>query len=142
VLVLAVSAVVISATAFASSLAGAHVLLARAATAADLAALAAADTVSGRLPGDACARAARAAELQGSRTTRCHVGGATAEVSVELDARAIAGVPVVASARAGPPGSASTPGSAPSRQPGVPAGTTRAQPRSDGPTPSGTAGAP
>ncbi|MBS1674183.1 MAG: helicase [Actinobacteria bacterium] len=77
----------------------------RAAGAADSAALAAADITSGAVPvdGDACAVAERVAAAHGATVDECRIDGLIATVRVTT---VYAGVPVVASARAGPPGSA------------------------------------
>lgn len=72
---------------------------------ADAAALAAADALSGFAAGDPCAQAAAVAEPQAATMRNCAVSGreATIEISTTL-----AGLPIVAIARAGPPpGSAS-----------------------------------
>jgi secretion/DNA translocation related TadE-like protein len=57
----------------------------RAATAADLAALAAADRALAG-PAAACDAAARVAEAQGARLVRCHVGGEVADLTAEVRA--------------------------------------------------------
>ena len=67
--------------------------------AADAAALAAADTASGLMPGVPCEMAALAAELNAARLVGCTVDGLTATVTVV----ATAGIfPIGARARAGP----------------------------------------
>jgi secretion/DNA translocation related TadE-like protein len=71
--------------------------------AADAAALAAADTASGRVAGAPCDRAAQAARLNGARLGACSVDGLFALVSAQDD---IGGIPISVWARAGPPGSA------------------------------------
>jgi secretion/DNA translocation related TadE-like protein len=68
--------------------------------AADAAALAAADTASGLLPGVPCDTAARAAQLNGSHLVGCTVDGLIATVSVS---RPAAGFSIGSRARAGPP---------------------------------------
>ena len=70
------------------------------ASAADAAALVAANTASGRLEGDPCARAAALAAQAGASLTSCQIDDATALVTVS---RSILGVTVAVSARAGPP---------------------------------------
>jgi len=69
-------------------------------TAADAAALAAADTASGLLPGVPCEAAERAAELNNARLTTCDVSGFIAAVTV---GRTVAGQLLGARAKAGPP---------------------------------------
>lgn len=68
--------------------------------AADAAALAAADTASGRVAGVPCEAAGEAATLGGASVTSCAVDGLIASVSV---ARAFLGFDVTSRARAGPP---------------------------------------
>jgi secretion/DNA translocation related TadE-like protein len=68
--------------------------------AADAVALAAADTAIGIHPGVPCVVAAEVATAHGAALTRCAVEGVVATVSVASD---VLGVPVEASARAGPP---------------------------------------
>ncbi len=70
------------------------------ANAADAAALAAADTASGLVPGVPCVNAADAARLNGADLTACSVEGLEALVSAS---RAVLGVTVTVDARAGPP---------------------------------------
>ena len=72
-------------------------------TAADAAALAAADTASGRVAGAPCDRAAQAVRLNGARLGSCSIHGLVALVSAEDD---VGGVPIAVWARAGPPGTA------------------------------------
>jgi secretion/DNA translocation related TadE-like protein len=74
----------------------------RAAGAADLAALAAADRALAG-PEAACGLARRVAEAQGARLTRCHLGGEIADLTAEARAGPYA---VRARARAGPSGAA------------------------------------
>jgi secretion/DNA translocation related TadE-like protein len=69
--------------------------------AADAAALAAADTLSGRTSGYPCPNAARAAELDGARLDSCELDGSVAVVAVS---RARLAITLTARARAGPPG--------------------------------------
>ncbi|MDO8382691.1 MAG: helicase, partial [Microbacterium sp.] len=79
---------------------GAAVAARRAAGAADNAAIAAADTVSGALPGESCERAAEVAEASGARLVSCDTEDLDAIVSVGVS---FAGMAAVARARAGPP---------------------------------------
>ncbi|WP_296198435.1 Rv3654c family TadE-like protein [uncultured Microbacterium sp.] len=79
---------------------GAAVVSQRIAGAADNAAIAAADTASGRLGGEPCDNASRVAEAHGSTLTACDGVGGTVTVTVEAQ---FAGIPVSARARAGPP---------------------------------------
>ncbi|MCB5282905.1 Rv3654c family TadE-like protein [Arthrobacter sp. ES1] len=75
----------------------------RAATAADLAALAAADTARGISPGEPCAVAAEVAHRNGARVLSCVQGGGnTVQVRTELEVRLPLGV-ATGLARAGPP---------------------------------------
>ena len=67
--------------------------------AADAAALAAADTASGLMPGVPCEMAALAAELNAARLVGCTVDGLTATVTVAATAGIL---PIGARARAGP----------------------------------------
>lgn len=68
--------------------------------AADAAALAAADTRAGVVPGYPCARAQAIAELNETRLMSCELDGLVATVAVS---RAIIGITVVVFATAGPP---------------------------------------
>ncbi len=79
---------------------GAAVAARRAAGAADNAAIAAADTVSGALPGEPCERAAQVAEASGARLTACRTDDLDAIVRVQVS---FAGMVATARARAGPP---------------------------------------
>ena len=67
--------------------------------AADAAALAAADTASGLLPGVPCDAATRAAEVNGTRLSSCTVDGLIATVSV---AHTVGIITIGSTARAGP----------------------------------------
>jgi secretion/DNA translocation related TadE-like protein len=67
--------------------------------AADAAALAAADTASGLLPGVPCDAATRAAEVNGARLSSCTVDGLIATVSV---AHTVGIITIGSKARAGP----------------------------------------
>jgi secretion/DNA translocation related TadE-like protein len=79
---------------------GAAVAARRAAGAADNAAIAAADTVSGALPGEPCARAGEGAEASVARLATCLTNDLDAIVTVEVS---FAGLVATARARAGPP---------------------------------------
>jgi secretion/DNA translocation related TadE-like protein len=72
-----------------------------AANAADAAALAAADTAMGAVPGEPCANAARLAEAGGAGLLDCRIDGAVATVLV---AREVLGGTARAAATAGPEG--------------------------------------
>lgn len=78
----------------------AGVLSQRAAGAADAAALAAADTVTGAITGDACVRAGEAAVANGAVVESCVVSGAIATVAVSVSRGPLT---ATARARAGPP---------------------------------------
>ncbi|WP_353809054.1 helicase [Agromyces sp. SYSU T00194] len=77
-----------------------------AANAADAAALAAADAAAGAVGGQPCARAAEAAARNGAVLEACALDGLIAETGTSVT---IAGLPVGARSRAGPPGGASVP---------------------------------
>lgn len=83
VLVVGLVAVVASLAVALALLAQATVARHRAEAAADLAALAAADVLLGRAPGDACGRAERVAALNGARLVACRPAG---DGSVVVDA--------------------------------------------------------
>lgn len=72
----------------------------RAAGVADAAALAAADAVSGAVPGDPCGLAAEVAAAQAATVTECTLDGLVATVAIQTR---FASFPVHARARAGPP---------------------------------------
>jgi secretion/DNA translocation related TadE-like protein len=72
------------------------------AAAADAAALAAADTASGLIPGYPCDAAARVAAVNGASLEECALDGPVATVTV---GRAVAGISLRESATAGPAGS-------------------------------------
>jgi len=74
----------------------------RAANAADAAALAAADAISGRVPAVACELAARVAARNGAVLTSCDPDGPDVTVVVAVSSL---GMDLTAAARAGPPGS-------------------------------------
>ncbi|WP_433674649.1 Rv3654c family TadE-like protein [Microbacterium gorillae] len=78
----------------------AGVMSQRAAGAADAAALAAADTVTGVIPGDPCARAGDVAAANGAVVDSCVVDGAIASVTVHVRGGVLT---AAARARAGPP---------------------------------------
>lgn len=80
------------------------------ATAADAAALAAADTASGAIAGYPCPAANAVAALNEAAVTRCAVAGLIASVSVK---RTVLGIELSASARAGPPSEFAMPETAP-----------------------------
>jgi secretion/DNA translocation related TadE-like protein len=69
------------------------------ANAADAAALAAADTASGLVPGFPCANAAEAARLNGAELGNCAVNGLEVRVTAT---RQVLGVQVTVASRAGP----------------------------------------
>lgn len=100
VLVVGVIAAVMMLTLMFAPVIAAHVDSARAATAADAAALAAADTAVGIVPGVPCANAALTAAANGATLTTCRVEGLVVTVSVS---RASGHVKATASATAGPP---------------------------------------
>ncbi len=77
------------------------VLTQRAENAADAAALAAADALSGALPGTPCTLAVVTAARNGARLVSCEVDGPAASVTVVMSAL---GIEFAAAARAGPPG--------------------------------------
>ena len=79
----------------------AHVDTRVAATAADAAALAAADTLVGIVPGDPCSNADRTARANASSLVSCAVDGVTVIVQVT---RTSGPFTATATARAGPPG--------------------------------------
>ncbi|MDE0546005.1 Rv3654c family TadE-like protein [Microbacterium sp. C7(2022)] len=78
----------------------AHVQSQRVAAVADSAALAAADAASGAIVGVPCERAAQLAAAAGMELAGCEVESLVATVTV---AAVFTGLPVTASARAGPP---------------------------------------
>lgn len=103
VLAAALGLVVIMAMAFVLLLAQSAVMAARAASAADLAALAAADAARGLTGGDPCTVAAAVAARHDARVTACAEGtGQTVEVRTELEAQTVVGA-ATGHARAGPP---------------------------------------
>ena len=78
---------------------GAGVQSQRAAGIADAAALAAADALAGFAAGEPCVRSSRVASAQGATVSACDIDGLVVTVSISLPA----GLPVAATARAGPP---------------------------------------
>lgn len=101
VLALATVGLLVGLTAGVLTVAGAHVAHRRTAAAADAAALAAADTAVGRVPGEPCGAAAKVAEATGATVERCELEEVVATVTVSVD---YLGFRTSASARAGPPG--------------------------------------
>lgn len=83
------------------ALLGVFVMSQRAANAADAAALAAADAISGAVAGVPCRLAAAVATRNGGGLATCESDGAVASVTVAVTA--MPGFELVASARAGPP---------------------------------------
>lgn len=102
VLALGIVAALVCLTTGAIAIAGASVAKQRAAGAADLAALAAADVASGAIPGTPCAEAERVVRANGASLGFCEVDGAIARVTASLS---YLGFGVDIEARAGPPGS-------------------------------------
>ncbi|MGW9632081.1 Rv3654c family TadE-like protein [Agromyces sp. NPDC055520] len=84
------------------ALLGVFVVSQRASNAADAAALAAADAISGAVPGEPCRLAGAIAARNGARLEACEGDGAEASVIVAVEA--VPGFAVTAAARAGPPG--------------------------------------
>lgn len=103
VLAAGLALVVMTAMALMLLLAQSAVMAGRAATAADLAALAAADALRGLTAGDPCAVASDVAGRHAARVTRCTAGpGQTIEISTELMASTALGT-ATGRAKAGPP---------------------------------------
>ena len=100
VLALAIVAATTIATIAVLGVAAALAVRHRAATAADAAALAAADVVLGAVTGEPCARAEHVASANGVDLFSCRVEGAEAVVAVRTE---VLGVPVEVQARAGAP---------------------------------------
>lgn len=100
-LALGIVGAVVALTAMVVPVASTFVASQRAANAADAAALAAADTISGRLPGVACEIAALVAARNGAVLNSCEPDGAVVTVAVVVSAL---GMELPAEARAGPPG--------------------------------------
>ncbi|MCW4385164.1 flp pilus-assembly TadE/G-like family protein [Salinibacterium sp. SYSU T00001] len=101
VLVVGILAVVMGVALLCAPLVAARLDSSRAATAADAAALAAADTAVGIVPGSPCANAARTAEANGASLDACRVEGLVVTVAVS---RASGPLRATATATAGPPG--------------------------------------
>jgi secretion/DNA translocation related TadE-like protein len=102
VVALGIVGAVVALTAMVVPVATTFVASQRAANAADAAALAAADATSGLVPGTGCELAAQVATRNGASLTSCEVDGPVAVVAVVVSSL---GIELVASARAGPPGS-------------------------------------
>jgi secretion/DNA translocation related TadE-like protein len=102
VLALGIVAALVCLTTGAIAIAGASVAKQRAAGAADLAALAAADVASGAIPGTPCGEAERVVRANGASLGFCEVDGAIARVTASLS---YLGFGIDIEARAGPPGS-------------------------------------
>lgn len=100
VLALAIVAATVVATLGALALSSALATRHRVSTAADAAALAAADVVLGVVPGDPCATASELARSHRATLVDCRIEGAHAYVTAE---GGFAGIAVRASAHAGPP---------------------------------------
>lgn len=101
VLVVGLIAAVLMLTLMFTPVMAAHLDSARVATAADAAALAAADTAVGIVPGVPCSNAARTAEANGAVLSGCRVEGLVVTVAVS---RASGPFVATATATAGPPG--------------------------------------
>ena len=103
VLAAGLALVVMMAMALVLLLAQSAVLAGRAATAADLAALAAADALRGVTDGEPCTAASKVAARHGATVVSCIEGtGQSIEVRTELDGRTVFGA-ATGRARAGPP---------------------------------------
>ncbi|MET3921946.1 Rv3654c family TadE-like protein [Arthrobacter sp. UYEF20] len=103
VLALGLGLVLITATVLILFLAQSAVMASRAAAAADLAALAAADAVRGLTAGEPCAVASEVARRNNARVLSCSEGtGETVQVRTELNAGTVFGA-ATGLARAGPP---------------------------------------
>lgn len=103
ILALGLAVVVVLATAMVLLLAQSAVLASRAASAADLAALAAADAHRGLTSGDPCTVAAEVAARHAAELISCLPGpDLSVEVRTEMNQRTLAG-PATGHARAGPP---------------------------------------
>lgn len=103
VLALGIVGAVVALTAMVVPVATTFVASQRAANAADAAALAAADAISGRVPGVACELAAQVASRNGAVLASCEPDGPIVTVAVAVWSL---GMELTAAARAGPPGSA------------------------------------
>lgn len=100
VLALAVVGVTVVCALAALGLGSALVVRQRVVAAADAAALAAADTLLGVVPGDPCARAAEVAQAHRVALAECRLDGAEARVRV---GSSVLGLPISVESRAGPP---------------------------------------
>jgi secretion/DNA translocation related TadE-like protein len=101
VLALGIVGAVVALTALVVPVTTTFVASQRAANAADAAALAAADTISGLVPGVACTVAAQTAARNGAGLASCKTDGPVVTVGVVVSAL---GMDLSATARAGPPG--------------------------------------
>lgn len=101
VLAIAAIAVILAVTAAAVLVCGAWWARQRAAHAADAAALAGADVMVGRAPGEPCAQAERVVRANGAALGDCTVAGVVVQVTAVVP---YAGSQARALARAGPPG--------------------------------------
>ena len=101
VLALGIVGAVVGATALNVPITTVFVAAQRAENPADAAALAAADAISGAVPGVPCVLAAIVASRNGAAVASCSTDGPVAAVTVAVS---IAGFELGASARAGPPG--------------------------------------
>jgi secretion/DNA translocation related TadE-like protein len=99
VLALAIVGVTLTCALVVLGLGGALAVRQRLVAAADAAALAAADTLLGVVPGDPCGRAAEVAAAHRVALARCTVEGAEARVTVGAS---VLGLPISAESRAGP----------------------------------------
>jgi secretion/DNA translocation related TadE-like protein len=102
VLALGIVGAVVALTAMVVPVVTTFVASQRAANAADAAALAAADTISGLVPGVACELAAQVAARNGAVLNSCEPDGGVVTVVVVVSSL---GVELTGTARAGPPGS-------------------------------------
>ena len=101
VLVIGIVGAVVGATALMVPVAAVFVVSQRAENAADAAALAAADAISGAVPGVPCELAAMVATRNGAAMATCSIDGPVASITVAIT---VAGLELGATARAGPPG--------------------------------------
>ncbi|WP_082590181.1 Rv3654c family TadE-like protein [Agromyces sp. Soil535] len=101
VLAVGIVGAVVALTAMVVPIATTFVASQRAANAADAAALAAADAISGLVPGVACELARQVAGRNGAALTSCQTDGAVVTVGVVVSSL---GMDLGARARAGPPG--------------------------------------
>ncbi len=99
ILIVGACAVLVAVAAMAIGASGAYIANRRVSAAADAAALAGADTVSGYVAGYPCESAAEAARLVRAELGECTVSGLTVEVEVRFY---YLGMAAVARARAGP----------------------------------------